>query len=198
MAGKDSEFRLDHAFDVVRFGAENILNLRESLPTVADAVHRAEAWLRERQVQGAKEVLVITGRGKGSDGGISPVREGIVRLIASLRRRGVVEGYQEHTAGSFNLQLAPMRAMIDAPRRRREAPKERVPAGLAHLSGRTRAMLRELAVRSLDTLGVKEAAPFVEGEMERQLSAIRSAAPDETKDDASLQRILAKALDQTL
>jgi hypothetical protein len=196
MAADDS--RLDHAFDTVRFGGENILNLRERLPTVPEAVHRAEAWIRKRQVSGAKEVLVISGRGKGSEGGISPVREGIIRLIASLRRRGVVDRYEEHTAGSFSLQLASMRAMIDAPRRRRDAPKEHVPPGLTHLSAPARAMLRELAERSLDALGVKESSTFVDKEMERQLSAIVAAAPEQGRDDVALRQILKHALDQTL
>ncbi len=65
------------ALDEARFGMQRTLNLRESLPTVADAVARAEAWLRERQVTITGEVLIVTGRGKGSPGGVSVVREAI-------------------------------------------------------------------------------------------------------------------------
>src|SRR4051812_26197905 len=88
---------LRQAFDEVRFGAERTLNLRESLPTAAEATTRAEAWLRQQQVQQSGDVLVITGRGNNSPTGMSPVREAVIRLLHSLKRRGVVSGHQEHT-----------------------------------------------------------------------------------------------------
>jgi len=91
-----------------------------------------------------------------------------------------------------------MQSMIDAPRRRREPAPQPVPAGLAHLSGPTLSLLRELAERSLDALGVRDPEAFVEGEMERQLSAIRRAAPEQARDDGALRQILKQALDQTL
>src|SRR2546430_17104520 len=89
------------AFDEAEFGVKNTLNLRESLPTAADARYRAEAWLRERQIARASEVLLITGRGNQSPGGISAVRAAIVGLLPSLRRRGVVAEWREHSPGSF-------------------------------------------------------------------------------------------------
>jgi hypothetical protein len=201
MAGqKKSDLQLRRAFDSVRFGAANILNLRESLPTVAEATRRAELWIRQRQVEGAEEVLVISGRGNGSEGGISPVREGIIKLIASLRRRGVIDRYEEHTAGSFSIQLASMQSMIDAPRRHRDRRTEQVPAepDLAALPASIRHQLRELAERSLDTLGVKETSPFVEGEMLRQLVALRAALPEGPEGDAQLPIAIKNALDQTI
>jgi hypothetical protein len=196
---RKSDLHLHRAFDTVRFGPTNILNLRESLPTAADAAARAEAWLRQRQVEGATEVLVISGRGNGSEGGISPVREAIVRLIASLRRRGVVDRYEEHTAGSFSIQLASIQAMIDAPRRRREhrtVTTSKAPE-LSALSAPTRKMLRELAERSLDALGVKETSPFVEAEMLRQLSALDAALPNVADRDARLRSAIKEALAHT-
>jgi hypothetical protein len=197
---RKSELTLHRAFDTVRFGAANILNLRESLPTVADATHRAEAWVRQRQVEGAKEVLIITGRGKGSEGGVSPVREAIVRLVLSLRRRGVIDRYEEHTAGSFSIQLASVQSMVDAPRRRREPrrPPAAVAPGLAGLSPATRRLLRDLAERSLDALGVKETSKFLEAEMQRHLSAIAAALPEGSDRDARLRSALKHALDQTV
>jgi hypothetical protein len=201
MAGhKKSDLQLRRAFDSVRFGAANILNLRESLPTVAEATRRAELWIRQRQVEGAEEVLVITGRGNSSEGGISPVREGIIKLIASLRRRGVIDRYEEHTAGSFSIQLASMQSMIDAPRRHRDRRAEQVSAepDLAALPASTRRQLRELAERSLDTLGVKETSSFVEAEMLRQLVALRAALPDGPEGDAQLPIAIRNALNQTL
>jgi hypothetical protein len=199
-APRKSDLQLRRAFDTVRFGAANILNLRESLPTAAEAARRAEAWIRQRQVEGATEVLVITGRGKGSEGGISPVREGIIKLIASLRRRGVLERYEEHTAGSFSIQLAPIQSMIDAPRRKRERrvePDSTAP-GLAALTDPTRRLLRELAERSLDALGVKETKPFLEAEMIRQLAALRAALPDNADRDAQIRAAIKHALDRSL
>jgi hypothetical protein len=196
---RKSDLHLHRAFDNVRFGAANILNLRESMPTVAEATRRAEMWIRQRQVEGVAEVLVITGRGKGSEGGVSPVREGIIRLIASLRRRGILERYEEHNAGSFSIQLAPVQAMIDAPRRRRE-PRQRaalVKPELATLTKTTRALLRDVAERSLDSLGVKDTSPFVEAEMVRQLAALDAAIPDAPNRDALLRAALKQTLDRT-
>ena len=70
---------LRQAFDEVRFGHSRTLNLREARPTPAVATVRLEAWLRQRQVDRAKEVLVITGRGIHSEGGVSVVREAAIR-----------------------------------------------------------------------------------------------------------------------
>src|SRR5438105_14094129 len=89
------------AFDEAEFGVKNILNLRESLPTAADARYRAEAWLRERQISRASEVLVITGRGKQSPGGNSAVRSAILGLLPLLRRRGAVTEWRVHSPRSF-------------------------------------------------------------------------------------------------
>jgi hypothetical protein len=195
---KNSDLQLHRAFDTVRFGAANTLNLRESLPTAADAARRAEAWIRQRQVEGAGELLVVSGRGNNSDGGVSPVREAIIRLVLSLRRRGVVDRYEEHTPGSFSIQLASVRSMIDAPRRRREPDVSRsepvAPAGLDKASQK---MLRDLAERSLEALGVKETAKFLGAEMARQLSALSAALPPGPGRDAKLRMALKNALDQT-
>src|SRR5204863_7932600 len=106
-------------FDEANFGVKNILNLRESLPTVADAQFRAEAWLRERQISGAGEVLIITGRGNQSPGGVSAVRAAIVSLMPSLRRRGGVAGGREHSPESFAGKLGLLSSLIGAPRRKR-------------------------------------------------------------------------------
>src|ERR671932_247884 len=109
------------ALEEARFGAARTLNLRESLPTVAEALARAEQWLRAKQVENAGDVLIITGRGRGSPGGVSAVREATLKLLHSLRRRGVVAGHTEQTAGSFVVTLAPMRALFESPRRQRDA-----------------------------------------------------------------------------
>lgn len=185
------------ALDDVRFGERNILNLRETLPSAADAAHRAEQWLRQKQVEAVAEVLVITGRGNSSEGGVSPVREAIVRLIVSLRRRNVIDRYEEHTPGSFSISLARISAMVDAPRRRREpVPAPRSPAIVAGLSASNRRMLRDLAERSLEALGIKQTDEFLDAEMSRQLQAISTAIGPGPDIDARLKAALRAALDQ--
>ena len=84
--------RIDRAFDELRFGASRSLNLRAMQPTASQASTLADSWLRQQQVLGAEEALVITGRGNNSVDGYSPVREAIVKLLPSLRRRNVITG----------------------------------------------------------------------------------------------------------
>src|SRR5881392_2488714 len=135
-SGKVSLHSVWRAFDEAEFGPKNTLNLRESLPTAADARHRAEAWLRERQISRASEVLLITGRGNQSPGGVSAVRAAIVALLPSLRRRGVVSEWREHSPGSFVIKLGSISSLLDAPRRKRDraaAPAPVDPKSLAEL-----------------------------------------------------------------
>src|SRR2546423_1046281 len=102
------------AFDEAQFGAKNSLNLRDSLPSAADASYRTEAWLRERQVSGAKEVLIITGRGNQSPGGVSVVRNAILILLPTLRRRGGGNDLRGHSPGSLVVTLGAIWALLDA------------------------------------------------------------------------------------
>jgi hypothetical protein len=190
---------LQQAFDEVRFGAARTLNLRESLPTGAEAARRVELWLRQHQVQRSDELLVITGRGNNSEAGIAVVREATLRVFHELRRKGVVQGFVEHTPGSFIVTLAPMQAMLDAATRRHEAPalpSPPTPPTLAALDDSTRDQLRILAERSLDALGVRERGPFVENEMLRLFGELAPSAgngPDrETRLRAAIQRALSQ------
>src|SRR5438132_14011635 len=135
------------AFDEAEFGVKNILNLRESLPTAADARYRAEAWLRERQISRASEVLIITGRGNQSPGGVSAVRAAIVALLPGLRRRGVVSEWREHSPGSFVVKLGSISSLLDAPRRKRDRGTVATPAApgsLAQLVRKALPLLRAL------------------------------------------------------
>lgn len=189
---------LRNAFDEVQFGPSRTLNLREQLPTVAQAVAQAEAWLRERQVARSGEVLVITGRGNGSEGGVSPVREGVRRLLTQLKRRGVVTSVQEHTAGSFVVRLAPVAALLDAGRRKRELEPRptRDPAALVGIERETRAMLRQLAERSLELLGSHRLdGRFVSDEMVRQFTALVATIPDGADREPRLRELIRAALD---
>ena len=170
---------LQQAFDEVRFGAERTLNLRLTLPTAQQAAARVESWLRQHQVQRSGEVLVISGRGNNSEGGVSVVREATMRVFHEMRRKGVIESFTEHTPGSFVVTLAPMSAMLDAGKRRREqpAPPPAAPPTLDALDETTRHALRVLAERSLDALGMRERAPFLEAEMLRLFGKLAGSVP---------------------
>ena len=189
---------LRQAFDEVRFGAQRTLNLRESLPTPQDATARADAWLRQQQVDRAGEVLIITGRGNQSETGVSVVREAILRLLYILRRRGVVSGHEEHTPGSFVVTLAPVSALWDSPRRNRGRGVELpvTPPSLDDLDAETLVMLRNLAERALEGLGLKDTSSYLQGEMLRQFGAIAATIGDTPGREARLRTAIRAALDQ--
>jgi hypothetical protein len=186
------------AFDTLRFGRENTLDLRSGLPSGADAAHRAALFLRERQMATASEVLVITGRGNQSEGGVPVVRPAVAAVLARLRRQGVVTGWQEHTPGSFVVTPAPITALLEAPRRRRDTvqPAMADPAGLAGLDAATRQVLRRLAIRSLQALGAPVGESFVHDEMQRQFSVLGASIPDGAHREARFRAAAERALDE--
>jgi hypothetical protein len=187
---------LASAFDELRFGRGGILHLRETLPTGDEAARRTEAWLRERQMARAGEVLVVTGRGKGSAGGVSVVREAVARLLASLGRRGVVAEWSEHTQGSFVVRLAPTRKLYETSRAAVERRPALVdPAELGGLDAPTRGRLRALAVRSLDALGVQAPGePLIPDEMVSQFARLAAAAEPGPGREAALRAAVERAL----
>jgi hypothetical protein len=189
---------LKQAFDEARFGPQRTLNLRESLPTAEQATKRAELWLRQAQVSRAGEVLIITGRGRGSEAGVSVVREAINALLHVLRRRGVIREFREHTAGSFAVTLAPIAELWEAPRRKRDRPAlpEQRSVSLQGLDDEARVLLRDLAVRALEGLGVKDTAEFVEGEMARQFTAIVGSIGVDRDNASVLRDAIRAALEQ--
>ena len=198
-SGKVSLHSVWKAFDEAEFGPKNILNLRESLPTAADARFRAEAWLRERQVSRANEVLLITGRGNQSPGGVSVVRAAIVALLPALRRRGVVIEWREHTPGSFVVKLGSISSLLDAPRRKRDralVAKPADPRALAELESSTLSLLRRLAVRSLESLGVRNPEKFVDAEMLSKFNSLAGGVAPGVEGEARLREAISTALDQ--
>ena len=187
------------AFDEAEFGLKNILNLRESLPTAADARHRAEAWLRERQIAGASEVLVITGRGNQSPGGIAAVRSAVLALLPLLRRRGVVSEWREHSPGSFVVKLDSISSLLSAPRRKRDRDSDALPPdpqALTALEASTISLLRRLAVRSLESLGVRDPDKFLEAEMLSQFNSLAAGIASGEGSEAKLRHAIAAALEQ--
>jgi hypothetical protein len=198
-SGKISLHSVLKAFDEAEFGQKNTLNLRESLPTAADARFRAEAWLRERQVSGASEVLIITGRGNQSPNGVSAVREAILALLPSLRRRGVVSEWREHSPGSLVVKLASISSLLEAPRRRRERGAKTPtpnPQALDALDKSTLVLLRRLAIRSLESLGVREPAKFIEAEMLSKFDSLAGGITPGVEGEARLREAITTALEQ--
>ncbi|MEO8575493.1 MAG: Smr/MutS family protein [Gemmatimonadales bacterium] len=188
------------ALDEAAFGPERTLNLRESLPSAADARARAEVWLRARQMTRAKEVLVITGRGNQSVGGIGVIRKEILNMLPSLRRRGIVENWKEHSPGSIVVQIAPMSALLDAPRRRRNNgshdPVSPGSPGLEGLQPETISVLRQLARQNLELLGITDSEAFLKKEMQRTFSAIMSGIPESGDRERGLFDAIHKAIDE--
>jgi hypothetical protein len=188
---------LQQAFDEVRFGAARTLNLRTSLPTGSEAASRLERWLRQHQVQQSGEVLVITGRGNNSESGIAVVREASIRVFHEMRRKAVIEAFAEHTAGSFVVTLAPMKAMLQAAGRRREQtpmPRPASPPTLEALADETRQLLRALAERSLDALGVRDRTPFMEIEMLRLFGTLAVTVPEGPDRERRLRTAIRSAM----
>jgi hypothetical protein len=186
---------LQQAFDDVRFGAERTLNLRESLPTGLEAARRLDAWLRLHQAQRSDEVLVITGRGRGSADGIAVVRDAAIRVFRELQRKGVIRDFAEHTAGSFVVRVAPMRALAGTRSEgRTPAAPTTSPPTLASLDATTRDRLRVLAERSLDALGVRDRAAFVEGEMLRLFGTLATGAGHETDREGRFRAAIERAM----
>src|SRR3954468_24321776 len=196
---------LRQAFDEARFGNARTLNLRDSLPSAAEAVARAEAWMRQQQVQlsGARddsEVLIITGRGNNSVGKISIVRSAVEGLLHRLKQRGVVATHREHTPGSFVVTLAPVHALFDKPvrgGRTEPATPAPDPPSLDALDRETRVLLRQLAERSLEQLGVRaDRDRFIEGEMVRQFNALATSLAADGARETLLRAAIRRALDE--
>ena len=146
-------------------------------------------------MRGAKEVLVITGRGNQSVGGVAVIRGAIEKLLFLLRRRGVVHGHHEHNPGAFVVELAPLRSLSEAPARRRDRA-EAVPATqmIQGLDRETVALLRDLAERSLDALGVAASDRRIADEMQRYLSKIAPALPAGARMEDHLRSALRAAI----
>lgn len=196
MAAHDPLRDLNRAYDEARYGTARTLNLRDSLPTPDDAVARLEAWIRQQQVERAGEVLVITGRGKGSAGGVSPVRVAVVMRLSKLQRMNIVEGVRQHTPGSFIVRLAPFRAPV---KKKTTAPNS-VPTqdvkALQALASATRALLRDLADCELRSLGVRDPGPFLAEEMLRQFERLAATLPEGGDREALLRTAAQDALER--
>jgi hypothetical protein len=190
--------RLPGALERLRFSPSRTLNVRAGKYTGEDAAARVESWLRSKQVELSGEVLVITGRGAGSVGGVPVIKNATIRVLNKLRRSGVVAAYGEDTAGSFVVELAPLRALLEAPARRRSPnspPVRRRAPSIQGISAETRERLHYLAARALEALGVKQASEDqVNREMMRQFSVIAGAWPGGTDTNSWIDAAIRKAI----
>lgn len=191
-----------HAFDEAAFGHDRTLNLRDSLPSGAGARARTESWLRMRQVVKSGEVLVITGRGNQSANGIAVVREAVLSLMPSLRRRGVVKSWREHTQGSIVVTLAPVASLLGAPKRNRDHDqasvsnsRNTVPASLAALEPETLALLHRLAVATIESLGVTHSESFIADEMQAIFTKLSVTLPVSADREGTLRRAISSAIE---
>jgi len=191
-----------HAFDEAAYGHDRTLNLRDSLPSGADARARTESWLRMRQVMKSGEVLVITGRGTQSANGIAVVREAVLSLLPSLRRRGIVKSWREHTQGSFVVTLASVAALLGAPKRNRDRDPagvgnrgKTIPASLAALEPETLALLHRLAVATIESLGVRQAESFIADEMQAIFAKLSTTLPVSADREGTLRRAISSAIE---
>lgn len=191
---------IERAFDELRYGAARTLNLRDGLPTVAQAEARVEAWLRQQQADGGGDVLVITGRGLGSLDGVGRVREAVLRRCTQLKRLNVVVGVREYGPGAVVVTVASLRALVEAPRMRtgRKTPTPVAdPGELAALPLETRRVLRELAVVSLHRLGMRDPSEaMVADEMRTQFGALSPSVVTAADPLAALQRAAERMLQE--
>jgi len=191
-----------HAFDEAAFGHDRTLNLRASLPSAADARARSESWLRMRQVMNSGEVLIITGRGNQSPNGIAVVRDAVLALMPSLRRRGIVKSWREHSPGSIVVTLAPVADLLSAPKRNRERDSGEkyhsspaVPVSLAALEPETLSLLRRLALETIESLGVRNAEDFVEQEMQTIFAKLSVTLPVSGDREGTLRQAISRAIE---
>ena len=180
-----------------RFGPLRTLNVRVSMLGGEESARRVESWLRSKQVELSGDVLIITGRGAGSVGGIPVVKESTERVLSRLRRAGVIQTFGEDTAGSFVVQLAPLRSLLEAPARRKRSqpPSPKRTSNIQGLKPETRDQLRYLAGWAIDALGVKKPTESqIRTEMERQFSMFARTAPSGVDTDRWLSSAISRAL----
>ena len=92
--------------------------------TGEEAARRTGSWLRERQAEGVRTVVVVTGRGARSRG-LPVLRAEVEHLLEGLRGTLVAGWESGHAGGSFRVELrrppptppapAPSRLLRDAP-----------------------------------------------------------------------------------
>lgn len=120
-------------------------------------------------------------------------------MLPSLRRRGIVESWREHSPGSIVVKLAPLSALIGAGKRRRDSAAAAQPPSreaLAGLHPDTRRILIQLALQNLESLGIVATDQFVDQEMARTFSTLMTSVLDSPDREAALHSAILNALDE--
>lgn len=121
-----------------------------------EARRRTEQWLRDRQAERVRTVIVVTGRGLHSQG-IPVIRNEVEHLLQELRGKLVVRWESAHFGGGFQVELRPP----PEPDRRPEP----VPALLREAD----LTLRRRAEEALWDLGIDPTPALLEAEIRRIL-----------------------------
>jgi hypothetical protein len=97
------------------------------------------------------------------------------------------------------VKLGSISALLEAPRRKRDsratAPVKN-PASLNNLESSTLDLLRRLAIRGLESLGVREPDKFVEAEMLTKFDSLARGIGPGAQGEARLREAITAALDQ--
>jgi hypothetical protein len=128
-----------------------------------EARQRAERWMRDRQAEGVRTVVLVTGRGNRSPLGL-PVLLGEIEHLLDGLAGGLVASF-EHTegGGGFRVQLrrAPGRVTTGPPDRDRRALEKEFDADLLR---RAEEALWELGITATPALIRAEAQRILAGE----------------------------------
>jgi DNA-nicking Smr family endonuclease len=120
------------------------------------ARRRAEQWMRDRQAEGVRTVVLVTGRGLHSQG-IPVVRNEVQHVLEELKGTLVVRWHSTHFGGSFQVELRkppqePPRRVEREPALLREAPPDvalRAAEALAELGIASTPALLEAEIRRI-------------------------------------------------
>lgn len=120
-------------------------------------------------------------------------------MLPSLRRRGVVESWREHSPGSVLIKLAPVSVLLGVGRRRRDSAAPQPSASRKAVTGlraETHRALRELALQNLAQLGIVATDDFIEKEMGRTFSMLLASVDGSRDTEAALHDAIVNALDE--
>jgi hypothetical protein len=111
----------------------------------------------------------------------------------------VVAEWREHSPGSFVVKLASISSLLEAPRRKRDRTPiipTANPESLKGLEQSTLELLRRLAIRTLESLGMREPDKFVEAEMLSKFQSLAGGINPGEQGEARLREAIKVALDQ--
>ena len=120
-----------------------------------EARRRTEQWLRDRQAERVRTVMVVTGRGLHSQG-IPVIKNEIEHLLALLKGTLVVRWEVTHSGGGYRIEL-------------RKPPPEPAPRPEPRLLRQADPALRRRAEEALWELGIAPTPALIEVEIRRLL-----------------------------